>query len=60
MHNLVLMFVLFSLITEEMGADVIACLVFHFYPKGSLGAISFASTSQTALHTNIQCAQPPH
>lgn len=58
MHNLILIFVLFSLITEEMGADVIVYPVFHFNPRRNLGAISFALTSQTVLHTNIQCVQP--
>lgn len=58
MHNLILIFVLFSLITEEMGADVIVYLVFHFNPRRDLGAISFASTSQAVLHTNVQSVQP--
>lgn len=58
MHNLILVFVLFSLITEEIVADVISCLVFYFDSRRDLGAISFASTSQTVLHTNIQCVQP--
>lgn len=43
------MFVFFSLITEEIAADVIACLVFHLAPRRNLGAISFDSISQTAL-----------
>lgn len=60
MHNLILIFVLLSLITEEMVADVIACLIFHFNPRRSLGAISFASTSQTVLHTSVQCVQPTY
>lgn len=60
MHNLILIFVLFSLITEEMVADVIACLVFHFYPRSDLGAISFASIFQKVVHTNIWCVQPFH
>lgn len=48
-HNLILIFVFFSLITEEIAADVIACLVFHLDPRRDLGAISLDSISQTAL-----------
>lgn len=41
-----MIFVLFSLITDKMIADTIACPVFHFSPRRDSGAISFASVSQ--------------